>query len=155
MANDRSERAAFNGRNEKEGMQEEFREERQGAEGEFSKTENELSLGNSVRNFGEVSGTTFGDKSNTAKFSNTGQKNQVRSGDADAGNIENVNKANRQRGNGGTMYSDYLNQSQNEFISGTGQFDRNAGDTGNVSGDSIRPSDAMQGNRESGSGGQS
>jgi hypothetical protein len=53
------------------------------------------------------------------------------------------------------LYSDYLNNAQNEFISGTGQFEEGQRENDERSDDSIRPFDAMQGNRENGSGGRS
>lgn len=74
MATDRDERPEFDGRNEKDRLREEAQIERQEAENEFSENENEQSPGNSIRNFGEVSGTTFGAESNPAKFSNIGQQ---------------------------------------------------------------------------------
>jgi hypothetical protein len=152
----------FNGVNEHDGLRETFENEHNNDPEAFAKTGDELSLGDSVRTYGEVSGTTFGMQSNTAKFSNIGQKNQERKGEGDA-NVEDVNNANKEDGSGGTMYSDYLNKAQNEFISGTGQFDPNASkedyaeNNGNLNPNStsIRPFDAMQGNREQGSGGRS
>ena len=78
--------AEFNGRDEQQGIKEAMQQERAENPGEYSKTENEMSLGDSERNFGEVSGTTFGDQSNTAKFSNIGTKNQERKGEGDGSN---------------------------------------------------------------------
>ena len=160
--NKKNEAPQFNGVNQHEGLREAFQKEHDADPEAYTKPTDELSLDDSTRTYGEVSGTTFGMQSNTAKFSNIGQKNQARKGESNA-NIEDVNKANQQRGSGGTMYSDYLNNAQNEFISGTGQFDPNAPkednaeNNGNVdeNSTSIRPFDAMQGNREQGSGGRS
>jgi len=78
--------AEFNGRDEQQGIKEAMQQERAENPGEYSKTENEMSLGDSERNFGELSGTTFGDQSNTAKFSNIGTKNQERKGEGDGSN---------------------------------------------------------------------
>jgi len=129
----------FNNVNERKGMNEEFQKEENA---QSPSTNNELSTGNSIRNYGEVNGTTFGAESNTAKFSTTGQKNRTRQGTGDE-NIEDVNKADRQKGSGGTMYSDYLNKEQNDFISGTGDFNKSTDESSGT-----RPFDAMQGNRE-------
>ena len=76
----------FNGGNEREEMNERFHEEHDKNQDEITKTENELSLENSVRNFGDVNGSTFGADSNTAKFSNLGDKNQARKGEGDQNN---------------------------------------------------------------------
>jgi hypothetical protein len=139
----------FNNRNQQEGIKEEAEKERAANPGAFSPTGDELSLDDSIRTQGQVSGSTFGMESNTAKFSNLGPKNQARKGDVD---MDALNKANREAGNGGTQYADYLNQSQNEFISGTGQFEQKGEDDANQPG--RRPFDAMQGKQE-GSGGHS
>ncbi len=74
--------------------------------------------------------------------------------------IEAINNANQERGRGGTMYADYLNNAQNEFISSTGQFAHNEDNSANngsteEGSNSIRPLYVMQGNREEGSGGRS
>jgi len=66
----------FNGKNEKTAMDREFHEEHDNHKDEFSKTENDLSLGNSIRNFADVNGTTFGPESNPAKFSHIGGKDE-------------------------------------------------------------------------------
>lgn len=81
--NDRNEDATFNGQPEHRELREEARQERSQHPEDFSQTENDLSTGNSIRNFGEVSGTTFGSESNPAKFGNMGQSNQQGSGTAD------------------------------------------------------------------------
>ena len=70
----------FNNTNERKAMDEEFEKE-QNASDKAAKTNDEMSTGNSIRNFGEVSGTTFGPESNTVKFSNTGRRNQEQKGD--------------------------------------------------------------------------
>lgn len=70
----------FNHTNERKAMDEEFEKE-QNASNEETKTNDEMSTGNSIRNFGEVSGTTFGSESNTSKFSNIGRKNQEQKGE--------------------------------------------------------------------------
>ncbi len=72
--------AELNGRNEPEGIKEEMLQEHAENLGEFNKTNNEMSVGDSERNYGQVSGTTFDDQSNTAKFSNIGTKNQAMKG---------------------------------------------------------------------------
>jgi hypothetical protein len=69
----------FNNTNERKAMDEEFEKE-QNASNEEAKTNDEMSTGNSIRNFGEVSGTTFGSESNTSKFSNIGRNNQEQTG---------------------------------------------------------------------------
>lgn len=92
--NDKNEGASFNRQNEQEGMQDASRDERNTTGDEFSKTSSDLSEGDSARNFGEVSGTTFGMESNTAKFSNIGPKNQARKGEANEGNNGNMNNGN-------------------------------------------------------------
>jgi hypothetical protein len=153
ITNDNNKQPDFNGVNQQQGMQEEFQKERETNPDELSKID-DMSLDDSIRNYAEVSGSTFGMESSTAKFSNIGQKNQARKGEGDA-DIEDVNQANHERGNGGSMYSDYLNNAQNEFISGTGQFEEGQRQRDEHSDSSIRPFDAMQGNRENGSGGQS
>lgn len=66
----------FNGKNERAAMDREFQEEHDNQKDEFSKTENDLSLGNSIRNVADVNGTTFGPDSNPAKFSHIGGKDQ-------------------------------------------------------------------------------
>ena len=119
----------FNGKNEKEALDKQFHKEHADNPDAFSKTENELSTGNSIRNFGEVSGTTFGAESNPAKFSNIGADDQGQNGGNDS-NRSGVNNANDASGNGGTGYSDYLNNKQNNFIADTGPFANNEG-TGN------------------------
>lgn len=58
-------------------MDREYHEEHDGRQDEFTKTENELSLGNSIRNFADVNGTTFGPESNPAKFSHIGGKDEL------------------------------------------------------------------------------
>jgi hypothetical protein len=81
MSKDKSNKdTRFNNVNERQGMDEEFEKE-QNASKEETNTNDEMSSGNSIRNFGEVSGTTFGSKSNTAKFSNIGRKNQEQKGE--------------------------------------------------------------------------
>ncbi|MGN6398967.1 MAG: hypothetical protein ACTHMD_00830 [Flavisolibacter sp.] len=70
----------FNNTNERKAMDEEFEKE-QNASNEEAKTNDEMSTGNSIRNFGEVSGTTFGTETNTSKFSNTGRRHQEQRGD--------------------------------------------------------------------------
>ena len=131
--------AEFNGRNEQEGIKEAMQQERAEDPGEFSKTGDERSEGDSERNFGQVSGTTFGDQSNTAKFSNIGTKNQAMKGEG--GDSGNLNEQDRASGSGGTGYSSYLNEAQQELISGT---------TGNDSVSQLdsKPFDAMQGNQK-------
>lgn len=129
--------AEFNGRNEEQGIKKAMEQERADNAGEFSKTNNELSIGDSERNFGEVSGTTFGDQSNTAKFSNIGTKNQERKGEGSGSG--NLNDQDRAAGAGGTGYSSYLNEAQQESISGTSGND-------SVSQLDQKPFDAMQGN---------
>jgi hypothetical protein len=131
--------AEFNGRNEQEGIKEEMQKERAENPGEFSKTDNEMSMGDSERNYGQVSGTTFGDQSNTAKFSNIGTKNQAMKGE---GSSSNLNEQDRASGAGGTGYSSYLNEAQQELISGTSGND-------SISQLDSKPSDAMQGNQNS------
>lgn len=123
----------FNGRDERQGIKEAAQEERASNTNDVANTENELSLGDSERNYGEVSGTTFGIQSNTAKFSNIGAKNQGIQGNAS------LNEQDRAAGSGGTGYSSYLNEAQQELISGT---------EGNDSGSQLdtKPFDAMQGN---------
>jgi len=130
--------AEFNGRNEEQGIKKAMEQERADNAGELSKTDNELSMGDSERNFGEVSGTTFGDQSNTAKFSNIGTKNQERKGEGSGGG--NLNDQDRATGAGGTGYSSYLNEAQQESISGT------SGNDG-ISQLDQKPFDAMQGNK--------
>jgi hypothetical protein len=130
--------AEFNGRNEQEGIKDAMQQERAESPGEFSKTDDQMSTGDSERNYGQVSGTTFGDQSNTAKFSNIGTKNQAMKGEG--GGSGNLNEQDRASGAGGTGYSSYLNEAQQELISGT------------IGNDSVsqldsKPSDAMQGNQ--------
>ena len=74
--NDRNEDATFNGQPERRELREEAGQERSQRPEDFSQTENDRQTGNSIRNFGEVSGTTFGSESNPAKFGNMGQNNQ-------------------------------------------------------------------------------
>ena len=149
----------FSGKDQREGLREASQNERETAPDENANTEDELSLGDSVHPYGEVSGTTVGMESNTAKFSNIGQKNQVRKGESNM-DRDAVNQANRQQGNGGTGYSDYLNQAQNQFLSSTGAFDQDArqqdkaahGSDVEGNDNQLRPFDAMQGRRENSSG---
>lgn len=148
MADNKNKEAEFNNTNEREGMQEAFQQEHQDHQDDITKTGNDLSMGDSIRDFGEVSGTTFGAESNPAKFSNMGQKNQTHKGEGDS-NMQDANKADKQKGSGGTMDSDYLYKAENQFISGTGQFANNEGDK------STKSFDAMQGNRDSSSGSDS
>ena len=129
--------AEFNGRNEQEGIKEEMQKERAENPGEFSKTDNEMSMGDSERNYGQVSGTTFCDQSNTARFSNIGTKNQAMKGE---GSSSNLNEQDRASGAGGSGYSCYLNEAQQELISGTSGND-------SISQLDSKPSDAMQGNQ--------
>ncbi len=86
-------------------------------------------------------------ESSTAQNSNIGKKNQERKGEgsSDAGDL---NDANRESGNGGTRYSEFLNSAQNNFISGTGEFDKSSNSEDN---NTTRPFDAMQGNTSEGS----
>ena len=129
----------FNRVDEQQSIKEAAQKERATESGkDVTSTENDLSLGNSIRNYGEVSGTTFGDQSNTAKFSNMGDNNQGQQGGA--GNND-LNDSNRAAGNGGTGYSDYLYEAENEVVSGT---------SGNAL--NSKPSDAMQGNDNANSG---
>jgi hypothetical protein len=131
-------------------MQEKFNYERDAGSEEFSR-QDEMNLGDSIRNQPEV-GATFGEESSTARFSNVGQKNKARKAEGDT-DIDDVNDADRNSGNGGTMYSDYLNKSENEFIIGTGQFsndNRNAENNRNTT----KPLDAMQCNRKNDESGQ-
>jgi hypothetical protein len=80
MKNDnKKNQSEFNGRNERQNMQQEHQQE-ESANNE-TRVGNDLSLGNSERNFGDVNGSTFGMDSNTAKFSNVGEKNQSRKGE--------------------------------------------------------------------------
>jgi hypothetical protein len=130
--------AELNGRNEQEGIKEEMQRERAENPGEYSKTDDEMSVGDSERNYGQVSGTTFGDQSNTAKFSNIGTKNQAMKGGG--GSSSNLNEQDRASGAGGTGYSSYLNEAQQELISGTNGKDSN----GQLD---SKPFDAMQGNQ--------
>ena len=109
--------AEFNGLDEQQGIKKSMQQERAENPGEYSTTENEMSMGDSTRNYGEVSGTTFGDQSNTAKFSNIGTKNQDRKEEGDGSG--NLNEQDRASGAGGTGYSSYLNEAQQELISGT------------------------------------
>jgi len=109
--------AEFNGLDEQQGIKKAMQQERAENPGEYSTTENEMSMGDSTRNYGEVSGTTFGDQSNTAKFSNIGTKNQDRKEEGDGSG--NLNEQDRASGAGGTGYSSYLNEAQQELISGT------------------------------------
>src|SRR5436190_24281458 len=102
--------AEFNGRDEQEGIKEEMQKERTENPGEFSKTDDDTSMGDSERNYGQVSGTTFGDQSNTARFSNIGTKNQAMKGEG--GSSGNLNEQDRASGAGGTGYSSYLNEAQ-------------------------------------------
>lgn len=114
----------FNGRDEEEGIKEAAQSERATEAGkDVTSTENDLSLGNSIRNDGDVSGTTFGDQSNTAKFSSIGN-NQGR---AD----------NNSDNSGGSGFSDFLYKAEQEEVSGS------SGDALNA-----KPSDAMQGNND-------
>src|SRR6476620_1751234 len=124
----------FNGVDEQKAVKEAAQNERTSEQGnDVTNPENDLSLGNSIRNEGDVSGTTFGDQSNPAKFSNIGgANNQGQQGGNSGGNL---NDSNRAAGNGGTGFSDYLYKAENEVVSGT------SGDAMNS-----RPSDAMQGN---------
>lgn len=158
MTNDKNKQQPdFGGQDQHKKMQEEFEKERSTDQNEFTKTGDDLSLGDSIRTEGEVSGSTFGDNSAPAKFSNIGQKNQTRKGEGPDVNIEDVNKEDIEKGSGGTMYSDYLNKKQDEFISGTGEFSKNKqneDDTTNANDQTLRPFDAMQGKRK-GSGGKS
>ena len=135
METQNNNRPEFNGKDEQQGIQAAAQKERTSEEGnDVTNPENDLSLGNSIRNYGEVSGTTFGDQSNPAKFSNIGNSNQGQQG-ADSGT--NLNDSNRAAGNGGTGYSDYLYEAEKEVVSGT------QGDALNS-----RPSNAMQGNNK-------
>lgn len=109
----------FNNSNEREDMQNESRKEENNID---ATKRDDMSLGDSIRNYADVSGTTFGMDSNPAKFSN----------------IENVNQTN----NGGSGYSDYLNKADDEFISGTGRFSRTENSNDN------KASDATQGKRD-------
>lgn len=117
---ERNEQPDFNGRDERKSMKEEYHNEHDNNSNEFTKKD-DLSLNNSIRNQGDVNGSTFGAASNTSQFSNIGKKNQSRKGEND-NNIENTNQQDRNTGNGGSMYSDYLYDAENNFISGTGQF---------------------------------
>lgn len=121
----------FNGADEQQGIKEAAQKERTD-NNDVTKTENDLSLGNSIRNYGEVSGTTFGDQSNPAKFSNIGGNNQGQQGGNSGSSLNDTNRA---AGNGGTGFADYLYEAEKEVVSGTG------GDALNS-----RPSEAMQGN---------
>lgn len=103
---DRNKGAEFNDRNEKQEMREQSQQERSQNPESYPKTENELSLGNSIRNFGDVNGTTFGSDSNPAKFSNVGQKNKARTGAAGEGNIEDLNPGEAGRRNEGAGSSE-------------------------------------------------
>lgn len=76
--NDRNPNPEFNEQNEQAAMQNRARDEHHQNPEQFSKTKNDLSLGNSIRNEGDVNGSTFGADSNPARFSNLGQKNNVR-----------------------------------------------------------------------------
>jgi len=81
MSKDKSNKdTRFNNVNERKGMDEEFEKEQNASEDQ-AKTNDEMSTGNSIRNFGEVSGSTFGSESNTSKFSNIGRKNQEQKGE--------------------------------------------------------------------------
>lgn len=139
----RNEQPDFNGRDERKSMKEEFHKEQDNNSEEFTKKD-ELSLNNSIRNQGDVNGSTFGASGNTSQFSNIGQKNQTRKGENND-NTENVSQQDRNTGNGGSMYSDYLYDAENNFISGTGQFtDENRNETGNRG----KGSDKQNENRE-------
>jgi len=100
MANTNERDAEFNGRNEEKSMQQEFNKERS----EEQNKKDDLSLSDSIRNQADVNGTTFGADSNSAKFSNIGDKNQR--------NSENNNA------DSNSSYSDYLNKEQDKFIEG-------------------------------------
>jgi len=133
METQNNNRPEFNGKDEQQGIQEAAQKERADDNNAVTKTENDLSLGNSIRNYGEVSGTTFGDQSNPAKFSNIGGNNQGQQETGGSGG--NLNDSNRAAGNGGAGFSDYLYEAEKEVVSGT------QGDALNS-----RPFDAMQGN---------
>lgn len=81
----------FNGKNEKAAMDQEYHEEHDGKQKAFTKTENKLSMGDSIRNFADVNGTTFGPESNPAKFGHMGDNNQQEPNSGNAGNNEEDN----------------------------------------------------------------
>ena len=126
MINERNDNAEFNGRNERESMRQESHEERRSAEGEISKTENDLSLGNSVRNFGEVSGSSFGAESNSAKFSSLGQQEGATN---ESNPVESSGRDGQNSGNNRQDNSS-LNQAKNNSISSDGGFNRSSGNDG-------------------------
>ncbi len=139
----RNEQPDFNGSDERKSMKQEFQKEHDNNSNAFTKKD-DLSLNNSIRNQGDVNGSTFGASSNPTQFSNIGQKDQT-SEEENNGNIEDINQQDRNTGNGGSMYSDHLYHAENNFISGTGQFsdENRREETGNAT----KSSDAMQSNK--------
>src|SRR5579875_3094530 len=118
--NNPKERNEFDGMNERDAMNSEYEKEKNTREDASPKASDELSTAGSMRNYGEVSGSTFGDESNTAKFSNMGAKNQERKGDGNSSaqyTSDSSRNSNRDSG-----YADELNKAQDDFISNTGPF---------------------------------
>ncbi|TKK68811.1 hypothetical protein FC093_08940 [Ilyomonas limi] len=132
METQNNNRPVFNGKDEQQGIKKAAQKEQTSDDENVTQTQSGSGLTDSIRNYGEVSGTTFGDQSNPVKFSNIGGNNRGQQDDS-----ANLNDGNRATGNGDTGFSHYLYEAEKEVVSGT------RGDALNS-----RPSDAMQGSDE-------